>query len=149
MVVQGVYWEFQAGGIRRADGTTAMAVAPPRVCVLMAGLSWVPWLLSCTTGVQPHPARVQSVWLRPGEAVNQPSTTHTPHTPSTIIFTPEPGHRLGVMTLRPWDLIWLMLMLQAHYPGYKSMGTDPWGDVGDMSPPISEKHELSPPIKIP
>ena len=33
MVVQGVYLEFQAGGIRRADGTTAMAVAPPRVCV--------------------------------------------------------------------------------------------------------------------
>ena len=41
-VVQGVYLEFQAGGICRADGTTAMAVAPPRVCVLMAGLSWVP-----------------------------------------------------------------------------------------------------------
>ena len=34
---------------------------------------------SCTPGVQPHPARVQSVWLRPGEAVNQPSTTHTLH----------------------------------------------------------------------
>ena len=33
---------------------TAMTVALPWVCVLMAGLSWVPWLLS-TTGVQPHP----------------------------------------------------------------------------------------------
>ena len=42
MLVQGVYLEFQAGGIRRADGTTAMPVAPPQVCVLMAGLSWVP-----------------------------------------------------------------------------------------------------------
>ena len=39
-VVQDVYLE--ADGIRQADGTTAMAVAPPRVCVLMAGLSWVP-----------------------------------------------------------------------------------------------------------
>ena len=51
----------------------------------MAGLSWVPWLLihhRCAA----HPARVQSVWLRPGEAVNQPSTAHTPHTPSTIMF---------------------------------------------------------------
>ena len=34
--------EFQAGGIHRADGTTAMAVAPPPVCVLISGLSWVP-----------------------------------------------------------------------------------------------------------
>ena len=42
MLVQDVYWEFQADGIRQADGTTAMAVAPPPVCVLMAGLSWVP-----------------------------------------------------------------------------------------------------------
>ena len=30
------YWSLQAGGI------LVMAVAPPRVCVLMAGLSWVP-----------------------------------------------------------------------------------------------------------
>ena len=37
-----VIFVTQADGIRRADGTTAMAVAPPRVCVLMAGLSWVP-----------------------------------------------------------------------------------------------------------
>ena len=45
-------------------------------CVLMAGLSWVPWLL-CTTGVQPHPARVQSVWLRPGckPAINNTHST--------------------------------------------------------------------------
>ena len=43
-------------------------------CVVIAGLSWVPWLL-CTTGVQPH--RVQSVWLGPGEAVNQLSPTHS------------------------------------------------------------------------
>ena len=42
MVGQDVYWEIKADGIRRADGTTAMTVAPPRVCVLMAGLSWVP-----------------------------------------------------------------------------------------------------------
>ena len=40
MVGQDVYWEIKADGIRRADGTTAMAVAP--VCVLTAGLSWVP-----------------------------------------------------------------------------------------------------------
>ena len=33
---------LQAGGIRRADGNLVMTVAPPRVCVLMAGLSWVP-----------------------------------------------------------------------------------------------------------
>ena len=42
MVVQDVYLEIKAGGIRRADGTTVMTVDPPRVCVLMAGLSWVP-----------------------------------------------------------------------------------------------------------
>ena len=35
-----VYLEFQADVIRRADGTLVMTVAPPRVCVLMAGLSW-------------------------------------------------------------------------------------------------------------
>ena len=53
----------------------AMTDALSWVCVVIAGLSWVPWLL-CTTGVQPHP--VQSVWLRPGEAVDQLATTHTP-----------------------------------------------------------------------
>ena len=37
-----VYWEFQVDGIRRADGTRVMTVAPPRVCVVIAGLSWVP-----------------------------------------------------------------------------------------------------------
>ena len=42
---------------------------------------------SCTPGLQPHPARVQLVWLRPGEAVNQPSTTHTLQTPSTMLFS--------------------------------------------------------------
>ena len=52
-------------------------------CVLMAGLSWLPWLLSCTTGVQPHPARVQSVWLRPGEAINNTLHKHPPHIPNT------------------------------------------------------------------
>ena len=31
---------LQAVGIRRADGMLVMTVAPPRVCVLMAGLSW-------------------------------------------------------------------------------------------------------------
>ena len=35
-----VYWNLQAGGIRRADGTLVMAVAPPGVCVVIAGLSW-------------------------------------------------------------------------------------------------------------
>ena len=84
--VQDVYLEFQADGIHRAGGTNCHGCgSSSSVCVLMAGLSWVPWLL-CTTGVQPHPARVQSVWLRPGEAANQPSTLHTPHTPSTGIF---------------------------------------------------------------
>ena len=78
-VVQDVYWSLQAGVIRRADGTLVMTVAPSSsVCV-------DGWFIlgchdcSCTPGVQPHPARVQSVWLRPGEAVNQPSTTHTLH----------------------------------------------------------------------
>ena len=77
---------------------TAMTVAPPRVCVLIAGLSWVPWLL-CTPGVQPHPARVQSVWLRPGEAVNQPSAAHTlhihpPHIPNTKLRVTIPTKKL-------------------------------------------------------
>ena len=62
----------------------------PWLWLLLECVCWwlvypVPWLL-CTTGVQPHPARVQSVWLGPGEAVNQPSTTHTLHTPSTCIY---------------------------------------------------------------
>ena len=42
MLYKDVYWSLQAGGIRRAGGNLVMAVAPPRVCVLMAGLSWVP-----------------------------------------------------------------------------------------------------------
>ena len=29
------------------------------------------------------------------------------------------------------------------------MSADPRGDGGDMAPPISKKHELSPQIKIP
>ena len=73
-----IYWSLQAGGIRRADGKLVMTLAPlSSVCV-------DGWFIlgchdcSCTPGVQPHPARVQSVWLRPGEAVNQPSTTHRP-----------------------------------------------------------------------
>ena len=31
---------LQADVIRRADGILVMTLAPPRVCVLMAGLSW-------------------------------------------------------------------------------------------------------------
>ena len=64
MLLQDVYWSLGRchlpDGIRRADGITAMAVAPPRVCVdgwfiLGAMIALMP------TGVQPHPARVQSV----------------------------------------------------------------------------------------
>ena len=82
-----IYWSLQAGGIRRADGKLVMTLAPlSSVCV-------DGWFIlgchdcSCTPGVQPHPARVQSVWLRPGEAVNQPSTTHTLHSEYMTILT--------------------------------------------------------------
>ena len=58
-------------------------------CGSSSSVCW--WLVypgchDCSHAPQvPHPARVQSVWLRPGEAVNQPSTAHTPHTPSTRV----------------------------------------------------------------
>ena len=42
MLYKDVYWSLQARGIRRADGNLVMTVAPPQVCVLMAGLFWVP-----------------------------------------------------------------------------------------------------------
>ena len=42
---------------------------------------------SCTTGVQPHPARVQSVWLRPGEAVKPAiNSTHSTYTLHSCVF---------------------------------------------------------------
>ena len=64
----------------RADGTFCHASGSS------SSVSVDGWFIlgAMITGVQPHPARVQPVWLRPGEAVNQPSTAHTPHTPSTV-----------------------------------------------------------------
>ena len=42
MVVQDVYLEIRQLVFAELMVQTAMPVAPPRVCVLMAGLSWVP-----------------------------------------------------------------------------------------------------------
>ena len=80
-----VYWSFQAVGIRRADGILVMTVAPSRVCVLMAGLSWgamiahAPQVCSPT---QPESNQSDSGQVRP---VNQPSTnTHSTNTLHSI-----------------------------------------------------------------
>ena len=83
-VVQGVYLEFQAGGIHRADGTNCHASgSSSSVCVdgwFILGAMIALMHHRCAASPSQSPIR-----LRTGEAVNQPSTTHTPHTPSTVV----------------------------------------------------------------
>ena len=65
---------------------TVMTVAPPRVCVLMAGLSWVPWLLMhhrCAAPPSQSPISLTQARWGCKPAIN---STH-----STYIRFPNPG----------------------------------------------------------
>ena len=75
-----IYWSLQAGGIRRAD--LVMTVAPPRVCVLMAGLSWVPWLLMhprCAASPSQSPISLTQARWGCKPAINNTHSTNTLH----------------------------------------------------------------------
>ena len=74
-----IYWSLQAGGIRRADGKLVMTLAPPRVCVLMAGLSWGAWLLMpprCAAPPSQSPISLTQARWGCKPAINN---THPPH----------------------------------------------------------------------
>ena len=79
-VVQDVYW--RAGGICWADVQAAMTVAPPRVCALMAGLSWVPWLLMhhrCASPPSQSPISLTQARWGCKPAINNTQSTHALH----------------------------------------------------------------------
>ena len=77
-----------------------MTVSLSWVCVVLPGLSWVPWLL-CTTGVQPHPAQslISVTEARYGcrPAINHTHTTYPTlnwcwgESPASIYSLPHPS----------------------------------------------------------
>ena len=61
---------------------TAMTVAPPRVCVLMAGLSWVLWLLMhhrCAAPPSQSPISLTQARWSCKPAINMTLHIHPPH----------------------------------------------------------------------
>ena len=87
-----IYWRWR-DVIRRADVRCYRdSGSLPSMCVLIAGLSCVPWYLM-------HHRCAAPPRLRPGEAINQLSTTRTPHT-----HTPHCIHGLCAWFIWRFDM---------------------------------------------
>ena len=82
MVVQDVYWSFRQVAFAELMVQAVMTVAPARVCVLMAGLSWVPWLVMhhrCAAPPSQSPISLTQARWGCKPAINNTHSTHTLH----------------------------------------------------------------------